>query len=337
METSWLALAIGVLAAGSFIGAQGPRPAADDPIPLWGPADGPRRDDVDSPFVPDGYVRRFTANFDNESEVFNRSDNPQFTTSYFRLNPDDLNTCRRLATTGERQIFTDKDFTYNGAAFNIDPFSVKDGVLTITAMPLSDEQKAALKPLEDETRNLKSVLYSSGMLSTETQLRKPGQGYHQLYGYWELRARLPKGRGLWPAFWLVAETHDYWDEVDVFEVHGQQPDRIFQTTHFHDGGGTDGMDWPAHTVTGIDASDGFHVFGLLVHEDGRLQFMIDGRTTLEVRHALEVPLYTMVCLTVGGNWSGDPDETTPFPAGMDIDYLRIYRAPEKGTPANPTE
>jgi hypothetical protein len=56
------------------------------------------------------------------------------------------------------------------------------GILTIAANPLSEEHRKLLAPLEKKDKKIKSVLYSSGMLSTETQLRKPGQGFHQLYG-----------------------------------------------------------------------------------------------------------------------------------------------------------
>lgn len=299
--------------------------------PAWQPKNASRRDDRDSLFVPKGYTRVFTANFEDGNEVFNRTDNIQFTTGFFRLNPDDLNTCRRLATNSERQLYFDKNFQYQGHAFNVNPFSIKDGILTITAQPLSAEHKQILstlvnKEIKAKNKEIKSVLYSSGALSTETQLRKSGQGFTLLYGYWELRARLPKGKGLWPAFWLVTETHDYWDEVDIFEVLGHEPNVIYHTTHFHDGGGTKGLKEEKRSYREIDTSDGFHIYGCEIRKDGALLFYVDGKKTLEVKHTLETPLYTMINLAVGGSWPKDPDETTEFPAKFEIDYLRIYKA-----------
>ena len=304
-----------------------PNAAEAQPIADWKPDNLPRNDDADSPYIPKGYIRTFTENFLDDKIVFNRTDNPKFTIGNFRLNANDLNTCRRLATTGERELFFDKDFAYNGVKFNINPFSIKDGILSITANPLSEENRKVLAPLENKEKKLKTVLYSSGMLSTETQLRKPGQGFDQLYGYWELRARLPKGKGFWPAFWLVNENWHYWNEIDIFEVLGDKPSEIYQTTHFKDGGGTDGMSWPEHTYKGIDPTDGFHVYGLLMTVD-KLFFYVDGIQTLEVSHKLRDPFYAIISLAVGGNWPKDPDRTTKFPASFNIDYLRIYQKTE---------
>jgi hypothetical protein len=86
------------------------------------------QEDTDSPYVPAQYERTFTADFLDPNEPFNRTDNPQFTTGNFRLNPDDLNTCRRLGANKERQLYVDKDFTYKGHKLGINPFSIKDGM-----------------------------------------------------------------------------------------------------------------------------------------------------------------------------------------------------------------
>ena len=302
--------------------------APDSP---WAPPNASRRDDRDSPFVPDGYQRVFTANFLDPTEEFTRKGHPRFTTGHFRLSGEnDLNTTRRLGGNGELQLYFDKDFRFQGTEFDIDPFVVRDGVLSIIADRLSDDRVEALRPLKGQKKN-RLIKYSSGMLSTETQDRG-GNGFTQLYGYWELRARLPKGRGLWPAFWLVTHTHEYWDEIDIFEVLGHEPDKIYMTTHFHDGGGTDNKNPKNKVHTGVDTSQRFHVYGMQITRDA-LIWTLDGEKTLRTGHSLEVPLYTIVNLAVGGKWPKDPDETTEFPASMDIDYLRIYSPPPQEQPA----
>jgi beta-glucanase (GH16 family) len=276
----------------------------------------------DSPFVPKGYARVFSAEFDDQGEVFNPHANAQFTTGHFRLSGEgDLNTVRRLGNNSELQLYLDEDFEFAGQKPGINPFSVKDGMLTITADRLSDAGAELLTPLAKE--EIPPPSYSSGLLSTETAGRS-GKGFAQQYGYWELRAKLPKGKGLWPAFWLVTETHDYWDEVDIFEVLGHQPDAIYHSTHFHDGGGTDNLSWEERTCRQIDTSDGFHIYGMEITKDELIN-TVDGRETLRVAHKLEKPLYTIINLAVGGKWPGNPDENTLFPAKMEIDYLRIYR------------
>lgn len=277
---------------------------------------------ADSPYVPAGYERTFSAEFDDPSEAFAKTGNPRFTTGMFRLSGEgDPNTTRRLWRNGERQLYFDRDFVFEGTSFGIDPFSIRDGVLSIAAHRLSPAHRKALLPLA--RGGAPTVLYSSGLLSTETEGRR-GAGHIQREGYWELRARLPKGKGLWSAFWLVCQTHDYWDEVDVFEVLGHEPAVIHINTHFHDGGGTEGMSPERRMVRGVDTSDGFHVYGVEILED-RLVVTVDGAEALRAPHTLEAPLYAMVNLAVGGEWPGDPDKTTVFPASLRIDYLRIYR------------
>lgn len=277
--------------------------------------------DRDSPYVPEGHVRVFTADFTDPDERFDRYSNPRFTTGLFRLHAgDNLNVVRRLADNQERQLYVDHLFIYDGVTLGIDPFVIQNGVLSIRADRLSEAHQEILAPLK--TDQAPAVLYSSGLLSTETEGRD-GKGFVQLHGYWELRARLPRGQGLWPAFWLVAQTHEYWDEIDVFEVLGHEPDAIYHSTHFHNGGGTEGMSWGSRIYRGIDTSDGFHIYGLQITTNA-LIYSINGRETLRAPHALEVPLYTIINLAVGGTWPGDPDDSTIFPATMDIDYLRIY-------------
>jgi beta-glucanase (GH16 family) len=125
----------------------------------------------------------------------------------------------------------------------------------------------------------------------------------------------------------VNENWQYWNEIDVFEVLGDAPRNIYQTTHFKDGGGTNGMTGPQHTYTGIDPTDGFHVYGLQMTTDN-LFFYVDGKQTMKLSHKLHDPFYTILSLAVGGNWPKDPDATTRFPASFDIDYLRIYQQPK---------
>lgn len=279
-------------------------------------------EEPDSAFVPPGYERVFSAGFDDPSETFNAADNPRFTTGLFRLSgKGDLNVTRRLGENRELQLYLDTDFEFAGQKPGIDPFSIANGVLTITADRLSDANAALVAPLAKG--KIPAPLYSSGLLSTETEGRS-GKGFARLHGYWEMRAKLPKGRGLWPAFWLVTETHDYWDEVDVIEVLGHEPSTVYHTTHFHDGGGTDTVPEKKRAFHKVDTSDGFHIYGMEITKS-ELIFSIDGMETLRVPHTLEKPLYTIINLAVGGKWPRNPDETTVFPARMEIDYLRIYQ------------
>lgn len=277
---------------------------------------------MDSSFVPHGYVRAAAAEFNDDAEIFVGESNPLFLTYNRRLHGGgDPNTTRRFHGNGERQIYTDSGFTYRGQRIGGDPFSVSDGTLKITARPLSAAARAALAPLSEPTETAPAgapaVEYSSGMLSTETDGRKTG-GYAQREGYWEIRAKLPAGRGLWSAFWLIGQSHEHWDEVDIFEVLGHEPGRIFQNLHI------ESRQYQFISHLGTCSSDGFHVYGFLL-DGGAAIFTIDGVKTRSEEFSAGEPLYAVINLAVGGTWPGLPDAGTYFPAILEVDYLRIYR------------
>jgi serralysin len=223
---------------------------------------------------------------------------------------------RTFADNHEQQTYVDAGF---GGADAYNPFSVADGVLTITAIPTPEN-------LKDDV----STPYVSGVLETSggpaSEGTQPG-GFWQQYGYWEMRAELPQGQGLWPAFWLVGMG-----EIDIMEVLGQDPWVVHNSTHDfrHD---------PAEHTTngaavGTDVSSGFHTYGLEWTENA-LDFYFDGKLTTHLDGAAFRdfgPSFMVVNLAVGGDWGGNPDATTSFPAEMKVDYVRVYEADDSGSP-----
>ena len=143
------------------------------------------------------------------------------------------------------------------------------------------------------------------------------------YGYFEIRAKLPKGPGIWPAFWL---TNDSTLEIDGLEALGDRPTRIYQTLHENDSqiyqGVTDGPDYSAD----------FHTYGL-DWQPTYLKWYIDGVLTATYNHAMPAdPMYICLNTAVGGAWPGQPTAATTFPVDYDIDYVRVYDTkPVSGT------
>ena len=223
---------------------------------------------------------------------------------------------RTFADNHEQQTYVDAGF---GGADAYNPFSVADGVLTITAVPTPEN-------LKDDV----STPYVSGVLETSGGPASEGtqpDGFWQQYGYWEMRAELPQGQGLWPAFWLVGMG-----EIDIMEVLGHDPWVVHNSTH-------DFRDNPAQHTTnaaavGTDVSAGFHTYGLEWTEDA-LDFYFDGQLTTHLDGAAFRdfgPSFLVVNLAVGGDWGGNPDSTTPFPAEMKVDYIRVYEEDAAGAP-----
>jgi hypothetical protein len=171
--------------------------------------------------------------------------------------------------------------------------------------------------------------YTSARLETE--------GIRQFqYGYIEARIKVPPGQGIWPAFWtLGADVGSVgWPrsgEMDVFEVVGKEPTSAYQTIH---GATSSGGHWQLGNRTlGPAWHEQFHTYGLKWSEN-RITFYIEGEATRTLtptdlqsgwEWAFNKPHFLILNVAVGGIWPGNPDATTPFPATMLIDYVRVYQ------------
>ena len=166
--------------------------------------------------------------------------------------------------------------------------------------------------------------YTSGLISTGRDVENVTHPvrYAFKYGFTEMRARLPAGRGLLPAFWMLPTDHTYDPEIDIMEVLGQEPNVLYGTLHYRALART-----PRGVVRTPDLSAGWHVFGLEWGPD-RLVWYLDGAEWWRYANAGHIPdqtMYLLVDLAVGGNWPGSPDSSTKWPADMLIDYVRVWK------------
>jgi hypothetical protein len=168
------------------------------------------------------------------------------------------------------------------------------------------------------------VPYTSGLIMTGGEKDVPASPrFSFLYGYLEVRAKLPAGKGLWPAIWMMpASFHDDVGELDVLEVFGANPARA--TFTIHRGDRQDGHEWD-----GPDLSKDFHTYGVDWQPD-HIAWFVDGvevaRTTGS-QWVVHEPMYPIINLAVGGRGNDPPDGSTPFPATMDVDYVRVWHGP----------
>ena len=152
------------------------------------------------------------------------------------------------------------------------------------------------------------------------------------HGKFEARIKLPKGQGIWPAFWLLSTDNVYgtwpWSgEIDIVERVGHQPNRIHGTIHY--GGPSQGG---SYLLPGADFSDDFHVFSIEWDAD-RIRWFVDGiqyygttRWAVEPYNwPFDEDFHIIMNCAVGGNWPGSPDASTQFPQRMEIDYVRVYQ------------
>ena len=184
----------------------------------------------------------------------------------------------------------------------LNPFAVSGDGLTITARAAPPALAAMTPP----------PAYVSGVITTR-------YSFSQTYGYFEARMRLPQGRGLWPSFWLLPVI-GYPPEIDVMEVLGQEPERVYQTTH--------AVDKTVQQITSTQADpNGFHSYGV-AWTHSSITYYVDGRATGSVRNISNQPMYLLVNLQVGGpgSWPGMPNAATAFPATVTTRYVRAYEA-----------
>ena len=144
------------------------------------------------------------------------------------------------------------------------------------------------------------------------------------HGYFEARIRYPKGNGLSPAFWLMRplSAATPWDEVDFMEAYPNTTGEMFQSTvHTYPGG--------AHSYRQVTAtgslSGSWHTFGALLVPGQRVDIYVDG--VLKGSLTQGVPArqdFHIVLSHIAGNWSAQPDATTPNAAFMEVDWVRWY-------------
>jgi beta-glucanase (GH16 family) len=158
------------------------------------------------------------------------------------------------------------------------------------------------------------------------------------YGKVEVRAKLPPGRGLWPAIWMLGSnirTVNWPDcgEIDIMEHVGFQKDSIFGTVHtkaYNHGIGTQ----KTRSIFIGDPYDNFHVYAVEWTPD-HMNFYLDNtlynhfgnerKTTAE--WPFDSPFFLILNLAVGGNWGGKEGvDKTVFPAAMEVDYVRVYKS-----------
>jgi beta-glucanase (GH16 family) len=171
-----------------------------------------------------------------------------------------------------------------------------------------------------------------GQSYTSARLHTRGKGEWR-YGFFEVRAKLPCGRGTWPAIWMLG-TGGRWPEdgeLDLMEQIGAEPARVFSTVHTAAGHGGDVV---SAALPVPDACTAFHRYQMLWTADG-IAFSVDGFQHLYYPRLqgapgawpFDKPQYLLLNLAIGGDLGGEVDDAI-FPVKMEIDYVRVYQRPE---------
>lgn len=190
---------------------------------------------------------------------------------------------------------------------------VQNGVLIITA----------------REENFNGASYTSARLLTKGK-------FEQQYGRWEARIRLPYGKGIWPAFWLLGDDNngtEIWPqigEIDIMEYLGDEPTVTFGTVHGPGYSGGESIS-KSYELDNDRFDTGFHIFGI-EWGPGYINFYVDDVLYNQITPE-DVPgewvfddsFYIILNIAVGGSLPGAPNAETVFPQRMLVDYVRVYK------------
>jgi beta-glucanase (GH16 family) len=168
--------------------------------------------------------------------------------------------------------------------------------------------------------------YTSGRLNTSGR-------FTQTYGHFETRMKIPRGAGMWPAFWMLGNNIGSvgWPqsgEIDIMENVGRTPNTVYGTMHGPGYSGAGGIGATFNTPGAL--GDDFHTFAI-DWAPNRIAWSIDGnvyetRTPADLggrQWVFDHPFFILLNLAVGGDFPGNPDGSTAFPAQLVVDYVRV--------------
>ncbi len=156
------------------------------------------------------------------------------------------------------------------------------------------------------------------------------------WGRIDIRAKLPKGQGIWPAIWMLGENINEvsWPacgEIDIMELVGHTPNISHGTAHWGNSGEGSQFQGSSFSLS-QDFADQYHVFTLLWknnsmqwHVDETLFHTITTDNTQGFNYPFNNEFFFIMNVAIGGNWPGEPDETTVFPQTMEVDYIRVFQ------------
>ncbi|MBB6224625.1 glycoside hydrolase family 16 protein [Rhizobium leguminosarum] len=209
---------------------------------------------------------------------------------------------RWIAHTPWNGDFGDARFTDPAPGF---PFTTDQGILKIEARKEADGT------------------WRSGLLSS---VNPKGEGFSQQFGYFEARMKLPPGKGVWPAFWLIGlDRSKYTAEIDVLEYYGRAPYEFSMGFHIwrQSQGGQNSTGGYWKTVEDGILNSEYHTYGVDIQAD-KTTFYLDRQYlwSFDTPKEFHMPFYPLVNLALGSGW---PIDETPNPSILLVDYIHVYK------------
>ncbi|GAB2796874.1 beta-glucanase (GH16 family) [Hymenobacter luteus] len=202
--------------------------------------------------------------------------------------------------------------------------------------------------LQNYTNSTDNSYLRNGMLVIQAQKQTTGSNAYTSarlitkgkqsfqYGRIDVRAKIPKGKGVWPAIWMLGADIDQnnWPkcgEIDIMELRGSRPTELISTMHYANSMGVHEYKGTTQNLS-EDLSADFHTYSV-VRSKNLTRFYLDGSATPYYTFSatdaspfpFNNPFFVILNVAVGGNFDGNPDGSTTFPQQMQVDYVRYYQ------------
>lgn len=202
--------------------------------------------------------------------------------------------------------------------------------------------------LQNYTNSTDNSYLRNGMLVIQAQKQTTGSNAYTSarlitkgkqsfqYGRLDIRAKIPKGKGVWPAIWMLGADIDQnnWPkcgEIDIMELRGSRPTELISTMHYANSMGVHEYKGTTQNLS-EDLSADFHTYSV-VRSKNMTRFYLDGSATPYYTFSatdaspfpFNNPFFVILNVAVGGNFDGNPDGSTTFPQQMQVDYVRYYQ------------
>ena len=162
--------------------------------------------------------------------------------------------------------------------------------------------------------------------------------FDQKYGKFEARIKIPRGQGMWGAFWMLGNDIDKigWakcGEIDIMENIGREPSIVHGTIHGPGYSGANAISSSFSLANNTAFADDFHVYSTEWSEN-KISFYVDGNLYKTIvpgdipqgsNWVYDHPFFIILNFAIGGPWGGNPDGTSVFPNTMVVDYVRVYK------------
>ena len=203
--------------------------------------------------------------------------------------------------------------------------------------------------LESYTGSLKNTFVSNGNLVIEARKETIGTFNYTSgrmttqdkkffkFGRIDIRAKLPVGKGIWPALWMLGKNISSagWPgcgEIDIMELIGTNPSTVYGTLHWSNAGGSHASKGANYPLLAGDYSKEFHVFSI-IWALNNISWYVDDQKYLDIsisdlsgaNYPFNSDQFFIFNVAIGGNWPGSPDYTTEFPQRMFVDYIRVFQ------------